>query len=56
MVERPGGLVEVGWQEWLGNAIPVPPTHGQAETGPIIGRAAEPEAAANETRAIMGVS
>jgi hypothetical protein len=42
----------IGWQEWH----PVPPTNGQAEAGLIIRRAADPSKAANETRAIMGVS
>jgi hypothetical protein len=37
----------------LGKKIPVPSTEGQAETGLIIGRAADPGKNANETRAIM---
>jgi hypothetical protein len=41
---------------WLGNALPVPPTHGQPETGLIMRQAADPENDANETHAIMGVS
>jgi hypothetical protein len=40
----------------LDDKNPVPPTDGQAEAGLIIRRAADPSKAANETRAIMGVS
>jgi hypothetical protein len=48
--------LELDRKEWLGNAIPVPPTDGQAAAGLIIRRAAGPNNAANATRAIMGAS